>query len=209
MCVMRKTRISHILNRLLSEKKIRVTELARLVKLPQPTVHRIVNGVCEYPRPVSLKPIADFFSITVEQLRGLDPIPWLEQVTKVPLLSWQHIAQWPGQKATLHPQDLILTDAQIGENGYATRLSDASMDPVFPKGVLLIADPDRAARDRSFVIVKRAEHDHPIFRQIFIDGQDRYLKPLSPDLSQYKMSQLNNNDKILSVVLQAKRDCEE
>jgi len=82
------------------------------------------------------------------------------------------------------------------------------MDPVFPKNTFLIADPDKHAKDRSYVIAKLSNFDEPIFRQLLIDAHDRYLKALSPDFDQYKMTRLNENDKILSTVIQAKRDCE-
>lgn len=82
------------------------------------------------------------------------------------------------------------------------------MDPVFPKNTLLIADPDKSPKDRSYVIAKLSNINTPIFRQLLIDVKDRYLKALSPDFEQYKMTRLSDNDEILSVVVQAKRDCE-
>lgn len=72
---MKNTRIGKILNRLLEDKKVRVAELARRINLPQPTVHRIATGACEHPHLSSLEPIANFFAVTVDQLKGLEPIP--------------------------------------------------------------------------------------------------------------------------------------
>lgn len=206
---MKNTRISQILNRLLAEKKIRVAELARRVKLPQPTIHRIATGACEHPHISSLKPIADFFAISVDQLKGHEPISWLDKASKVPLLSWENLVDWSlnGNK-NLH-SEWLLTDANVGLNGYAVKVTDTSMDPVFPKNTLLIADPDKQYKDRSYVIAKLANFSEPIFRQLLINAEDRYLKPLSPDLSQYKMAILKEDDKILSVVVQAKRDYED
>src|SRR3990167_8158708 len=159
-----KTRISKIVSYLLSERKMRVTELARRVNLPQPTVHRIATGVCEHPHTSSLQPIADFFAITIDQLKGFDPIPWLEQITKIPLLSWEHLLHWPDNETQFKNNRLIITDAPVGARAYAVMLNDTSMDPVFPKGIQLIADPDKPAKDRSYVIVKRTNHDEPIFK---------------------------------------------
>lgn len=206
---MKNTRIAQILNRLMTEKKIRVAELARQVSLPQPTVHRIAVGACEHPHLSSLRPIADFFSINVEQLKGHEPIPWLDHSARIPLLEWQQIASWLNQANKDMSTEYILTDAKISAVSFALRIEDASMDPVFPKGTILITDPERSYKDRSFVIAKRSNMSDAIFRQLLIDAGDMYLKPLSPDFDQYKMIRLNNNDKILSVVVQAKRDCEE
>lgn len=206
---MRKTRIGQILNRLMAEKKIRVAELARRINLPQPTVHRIATGTCEHPHLSSLVPIANYFSVSVEQLKGHEPIPWLDRATKVPLLSWEKALEWPANKELIDSEELVLTDAVVGNAGFALKIKDASMDPVFPKNTILIADPEKQPRDRSYVIAKLANYPEAIFRQLLIDAGQFYLKPLSPDFDQYKMTHLDNNDKILSVVVQAKRDYEE
>ena len=206
---MKKTRISQILKQLLADKKIRVAELARCVNLPQPTVHRIATGMCEHPHLSSLQPIANYFSISVEQLKGHEPIQWLDRVTNVPLLTWEQAVSWPANKDELKDCERIMTDANVGVNGYALHVKDVSMDPVFPKNTLLIVDPEKVAKDRSYVIAKLSNFEEPIFRQLLLDASDRYLKALSPDFDQYKMIYLNSNDKLLSIVVQAKRDYEE
>lgn len=96
--IMKNTRIGQILNRLMTEKKIRVAELARRVNLPQPTVHRIATGACEHPHLSSLEPIASFFSISIDQLKGHEPIQWLDRASKVPLLTWEDALHWPVNK---------------------------------------------------------------------------------------------------------------
>jgi len=204
---MKNTKVAQILNRLMAEKKIRVAELARRINLPQPTVHRIATGACEHPHLSSLEPIAHFFSISIDQLKGHEPIPWLDRVSKVPLLMWEDVLQWPIRKK--QNSEFILTDAAIGKAGFALKINDASMEPVFPKSTLIIADPERQAKDRSYVIAKLANYPMAIFRQLLMDAGDRYLKPLSPDFDRYKMTCLDKNDKILSVVVQAKRDYED
>lgn len=206
---MKNTRIGQILNRLMAEKKIRVAELARRINLPQPTVHRIATGACEHPHLSSLEPLASFFSINVDQLKGHEPIPWLDRASKVPLLTWDEILDWPLKKNERQDSEFILTDAAVGKAGFALKIKDASMEPVFAKNTILITDPEKQAKDRSYVIAKLANYPEVIFRQLLMDAGDHYLKPLSPDFDRYKMTQLNNNDKILSVVVQAKRDYED
>ncbi len=205
---MKNTKIRQILNRLMAEKKIRVAELARRINLPQPTVHRIATGACEHPHLSSLEPIANFFSINVDQLKGHEPIPWLDRVTKVPLLNWNEISDKPIKLREKQNFEFILTDADVGKAGFALKIKDSSMDPVFPINTVLIIDPERQPRDRNYIIAKLLNHSEVIFRQLLIDAGNHYLKPLSPDFEQYKMTRLNNNDKIMGIVVQAKRDWE-
>ena len=206
---MKNTKVGQILKRLMADKKIRAAELARRVKIPQPTIHRIATGACEHPHLSSLEPIANFFSISVEQLKGHDLIPWLDRATRVPLLAWEEILHWLNKKKNMRPAEFVLTDAVVSKMGFALKIKDAAMDPVFPKNAILIVDPEKQARDRSYVIAKLQNVEEPIFRQLLIDVHDKYLKALSPDFNQYRMTTLNNNDNILSVVVQAKRDCED
>jgi SOS-response transcriptional repressor LexA len=205
---MKNTKVSQILKKLLADKKIRVAELARRINIPQPTIHRIVAGTCEHPHLSSLQPIADFFSISIEQLKGHQPIKKLDGVVTIPLLNWHQVADWPENKDNLGDCDNIITDANVSEYAYALEVIDVSMDPVFPKNTILIADPQKTPKDRSYVITKLSNLEQPIFRQLLIDASDRYLKSLSPDLDQYKMIYLGGSDKILSTVVQAKSNWE-
>lgn len=202
---MKQTKISQILNRLMSDKSIRVTELARRTNLPQPTVHRIAAGVCEHPHQSSLKPLAEYFGITVEQLKGHDHIPWLDRIARVPLLNWKEALVW-GKKKDTDQKETILTDAVVGENAYAVKVVDSAMDPIFPRNTLLIVDPDREYQDKSLVVVKLMGHPEAVFRQARLDAGSVYLKALSPDFDQFKMPKLNAQDKVIGVVVQSKHD---
>ena len=95
---------SQILKRLMFHRGIRTTELARRIGLKQPTVHRIVEGVSPSPHQSSLVPLAQFFGITVEQLRGEEPLPWNlydtwglhgQDMATVPIISWEEAVHWP------------------------------------------------------------------------------------------------------------------
>lgn len=203
------TKLGQILIRLMANKGLRITELARHVNLPQPTIHRIATGTIANPHLSSLKPIADFFSITVDQLKGLEPIPDFDQVLKVPLLDWSEVIRWRDNKADIISKEFIVTDARVSQDSYALKVKDASMDPVFPNDTILIVDPNKQSKDRSYVIVKLAKEPEPIFRQLIIDVKKYYLKALSPDLEQYKLARVDHNDTLLGILVQTKRNYEE
>ena len=67
--------LSSILNRLLFEKKMKPIDLARKLGIPQPTMHRIVTGKSPNPHKSNLEPLAEYFDVTVAQLKGEDPLP--------------------------------------------------------------------------------------------------------------------------------------
>jgi SOS-response transcriptional repressor LexA len=208
--------LSEILNRLMFQQRVRVTELARRTGISQPTLQRMVAGTVENPHQASLKPLADYFQVTIEQLKGLEPISWLQPTTpaetgwtQVPLLAWNQAASWANEGVAETQQELLFTDAKIGQKAFAVRMGDASMEPLFPKGTLLFIDPEKIPKDRSYIVVALKDYPEAIFRQLIIDGPNRYLKPISPDFDRYKMSLLGEGDKIIGVLAQARRDYEE
>lgn len=206
--------LSEILNRLMFEKRIRTAELARKINLPQPTVQRIVTGITPNPHISSLQPIADFFNISIQQLKGQVPIAWLKAQSsqtntwlQLPLLEWEQASSPDVGKEIAQPG--IFTDVNVSTKSFALIVKDSSMEPQFPKGTIIIIDPEKQPRDRSFVIAVLNNHPEAIFRQLLIDGPQFYLKPISPDFDHFKMSLMGANDRILGVLVQARRNYEE
>lgn len=69
--------IGRNLRTLMDRQGLNETALARATGVPQPTVHRLLNADTHDPRDSTLRPLANYFSVTVEQLRtGLpNPLP--------------------------------------------------------------------------------------------------------------------------------------
>lgn len=207
--------LHEILTKLMLQRRIRTAELARQINISQPTLSRIVAGKSTHPHESSLQPIADFFAISLEQLRGQKPIAWLQPSTtaqnyiKVPLINWNEVKIWADNGEKLEIKEELFTDAIVSERAYALRIKDASMEPQFPKDTILIIDPNRTPKDRSFAVIQLQNHSEAIFRQIIFDGPNCYLKPTSPDFDQFKMSRLGEADHILGILVQARKNYEQ
>jgi SOS-response transcriptional repressor LexA len=83
-------------------------------------------------------------------------------------------------------------------------MMDTSMEPLFPKMSLLIFDPNESYQDRSYVLVHLTHQKKPVFRQILIDADQQYLKPLNSDLSEFNMRILHTEDKILATLVESR-----
>lgn len=203
--------LSDILSRLMFERKIKTAELARQVGIPQPTLHRMVTGVSPNPHKSSLEPLAEFFNITPDQLKGKEPITYLEQdvqlpagYTRVPIVAWEQVREYlAGDEVEI--AENVLCDAPLNGQGFALNMHDSSMDPMFPKDTTLIFDSARTFEDRNFVLVYLAKEKQLVFRQLLVDGGYFYLKPLNPDLTQFPMKLLDEDDQKLGVLVQAKK----
>ena len=205
-------KLSKILQKLLYEKRINTSELAREVDLPVPTVHRLVTGKSTRPYKSSLKPIADFFGITTEQLLGEKSLPFApEQTISLPskqsikaisIIEWLDINNLE-ETNKKGKKDIIIT-GNVSDNCFALLMNDYSMEPVFPKKSILIFDPNRKAVDRSYVLVKLSNNEIPIFRQLLVDIDHQFLKPLNPDLSTYQMRALGKDDTIIACLFESR-----
>jgi phage repressor protein C with HTH and peptisase S24 domain len=68
---------------------------------------------------------------------------------------------------------------------YALRVLGDSMEPEFPDGCVIIVDPGHAPHDGSYVVVEYA--GDVFFRQLVIDGERRFLKPLNPKYGAFEL----------------------
>ena len=101
--------------------------------------------------------------------------------------------------------DTIPFVGNISNQGYATTLEDSSMEPLFCRGSLLIFDSEKPFKDRSYVLVLLHETNTLVFRQLLIDLDRKYLKPLNPDLNIFKMRAIGEQDKIIATLIEARQ----
>jgi SOS-response transcriptional repressor LexA len=207
--------LSSILKKLLFEKNMKPIDLARELELPQPTIHRLVTGKSTRPYKSSLEPIADYFDISVDQLIGEEPLlaDWQPKkvnasalqnivIKTVPLIAWQGITDLSTARHQAKKQ--IAITGNISDQCFAILMNDHAMEPLFTKGTILIFDPHKKSVDRSYVLVKLANKEQFIFRQLLVDIDQQYLKPLNPDTAIYKMRLLNSDDTIIATLFESR-----
>ena len=66
--------LAEILTHLMTEAGIKSAELARKTVIGQPVIYRLMTGTTENPQILTLKPIADFFHKSIDQLLGFAPL---------------------------------------------------------------------------------------------------------------------------------------
>ena len=114
------------------------------------------------------------------------------------------MTQWLQDNTLPDEHETTVTDVSVSDQAFGLIIKDSSMEPMFTIGTTIILDPNCQPKDRGFVLVKLANHDDAIFRQLIIDAPNRYLRPLSPDLEDFKLLPLKNNDQICGSLVQAK-----
>ena len=204
---------------LLDLRQMNANQLAEAIKVPQPTIHRILSGEHKSPRDSTIQPIADYFSVAVSDLRygeivldrsdNLDPGPDLKG--RVPLISWVQAGSWNSVVDNFHPgqaDEWIETTVPVRRHTYALRVKGDSMTnpsggtPSFPHGIIIIVEPEVEAIPGAFVVVVVRQNDDEecTFKQLVKDAGVFFLKPLNPA---YPLMRLAEDAVICGVVREA------
>lgn len=179
---------------------LNASELARRTDLPASTIKKIRNRDNPNPTLATLLPIARFFSISLSQLIGDEPINGFVSsgFQTVPLLSWSEAITWPKNsidKAT------IKIEARYSDKVFALEVENEEWDKL-NKGTILFIEPNIRPEHRDWVLIHKIGQTSPSLRQIMLDDEHLYLKPLTAG---YSITHLTAEHKILGVVMEFRK----
>jgi SOS-response transcriptional repressor LexA len=202
--------ISHVLSRLLTLHNISEAELSRKINVPRATINRLASGRTPDPRVSTLETIAEYFSVSLEQLLGKQPLysnadsMVAKARASLPIIDWKDTAHWHGAINGINPEnhfDWIMIDTSIETGLFALRVRGDSMWPNFQENTILIIDPDKVPKNRSFVIYYIKDLGEVVFRQLLIDGSYKFLKAIN---SMFPNIQISEDDQLIGTVLQTR-----
>lgn len=203
------TTTGRVLARLMREHGISQNELARLTKIPQPTIQRIISGESKEPRRSNLAKLAAYFGVPVAYLtsgfdngRTANETP---EIRRVKIIMWTNIVDWIDNPRQDEPPDnSAYTHATVplSAAAFALTVSDDSMAGEFLPGAVIICDPSKAPTSGNYVIARETATSPPTFKQYIADGARCYLKPLN---SAYPIIQCTDESSVLAVVVQQVR----
>lgn len=106
----------------------------------------------------------------------------------VPLISWVQAGSWCEVSdiyAVGDAEQWLPCPISHGPRTYAVRIRGESMNNPhervsFQDGDIVFVDPDRDAIHRSFVVAKLTDTQEATFKQLIIEGSEKYLKALNP-----------------------------
>jgi len=114
---------------------------------------------------------------------------------QVPLLEMKEVASWvnkPESQLDKYSHQLISASTKTSQYAFAVQVKDNSMEAAngmsFPKGSIIVVDPENVVRDGSYVVVRLEENAEPVLRQCVRDASGTYLKPLNPRFPTIKMN---------------------
>lgn len=201
-------KLSENLKLLVERHNLNTMELARRTGIGQPVIYRIISGETEDPKISTIATLSDYFDVSIDELigkkiKGSENTKEISQ-SGIPLITWKQAFEWPNiSKTQLKNISLINSSVAPHKGLFAVQLMDDSMAPLFCSDAILIIDANKKAKSCSYVVAKIKEQKEVIFRQLIIDGDIRYLKPLNQNMEKYKIKLVNEKIQIVGVLLQA------
>jgi len=122
----------------------------------------------------------------------------------VPLISWVQAGDWASVIDNFQPGDAeewLPVPKKHGPRAFALRVRGVSMEPKYRDGSIIFVDPDRAADHGRNVVVRLDNEKEATFKQLVIEGSEKFLKPLNPDWPGPKLIPINGNATICGVVI--------
>lgn len=114
---------------------------------------------------------------------NVSPVDSSRRNCTLPIISWVQAGHWK-EVNDIYPvgqsDEYISVTAKVGLHAFALKVRGDSMEPEFPDGSIIIVDPEREARNGSYVVVRLDEEMEATFKQMVIDGSRIYLKPINP-----------------------------
>ena len=123
---------------------------------------------------------------------------------RVPLISWVQAGHWCEAMDPFAPgdaEDWLFCPANHSSSTFALRVRGVSMEPKYRDGAIIYVDPERSADHLSSVIVRMEDEAEVTFKQLVIEGDKRFLRPLNPDWPGPKLISIDSDAVICGVVI--------
>lgn len=179
------------IRKVLAEKHITQSQLARLVGVKQQTI----SYICSPDSPAT----TSRYATKIAQALGVNPA-WLQHgegdqfdpmvrielegvllsVVRVPLLAPSDVLPFLKSGGNNKNKKVMMTDSQIGEGSFAVEIEGDSMAPLFKHGDRVVVDPTLAAEPGDFVVAE-------------IGGAVTFRKFRQRDAKHFELVPLNND----------------
>lgn len=190
------------LQKLLTAHSISVMELARKTHIPQPVIHRLVNGNTPNPTVFTLSPIANFFSISINQL--IDEVPLPQKIHLKEVVSIEHhkhnlkvdIVDWK------YPVS-VKARAKKDSNLYALNMKDYKYDvsdPRFSENTIITIDSCLLPINENYILIHKKASVYPYIAQFLKDKDGVFIKLLNQN---FLVREISKDEKIIGVVIEA------
>lgn len=207
--------LKDMLSSLMEECDIDDAQLSRETGVPASTISRMRINSSANPTASTLIPISKYFSISINQLLGDEPLPpnrlpgthnpTYYTSARMPVIEWDWIASWienRGESIKEKLRNWISTEKEVGPNTFALIIPTDSFGLAFRKGSTIIVDPAGTPQDSDLILVQADDENDVLLKQFLMDGKDTYIRSVNPEIK--SVVRLEKTHKIIGVVIETR-----
>jgi SOS-response transcriptional repressor LexA len=184
-------------------------DVAEGAGITQQSLQKIEDGKTQNPRKIVnlariLKCSPEWLLFGKEELRS----PEMTNITPgpdikgfFPLISWVQAGMWSSiEEIHVLEAERFPCPVACSNQTFVLKVQGVSMEPTFRDGDLIFVDPDTEWRHGAYVVARLDEHNEATFKQLVIEGSQKFLKPLNPNWPE-QLIPINGNCSIVGVVV--------
>ena len=210
---MRPTQLTSVLQQLLDHADLTSNGLAKILRLPTPTIHRLLTGEVQDPRISTMTFIADYFGTTIEQLLGradLDDHFYAENsrrlikpAASIPLLTMSeaHTLRKYVKEPSAWFRWQSNTDQADDEKIFAIAIKNNLYEPLFTHSTIIIINPKIDPENGDYVLVHFEGDSIPVLKRYLSEGRNKYFSTVNTDVKTIKFDPAES--KIMGVVIES------
>lgn len=185
--------LSKVLKRLMAEHRVDDAALSEATRVPFTTIARLRANACANPTASSLRPLAEFFGVSISQLLGDHPLPvayedsaFEKSCYRFPVVRWRGVLPWVSSHRleTDAIEHWIVTQLPLASGSFATCIENRAYTAPFLPGNILIVDPTVVPVSRDIVLIHTPDCADVMLKEIIVDGGHTYLRALHPELKE-------------------------
>lgn len=200
------SQVSINLQKLMAEANISSVDLSKRTDIPTDTIKKIKTGKNPNPTIATLRPIAEYFKISVSQLIGdynylsnktaikLDG-KVKNEILNIPLISWEDTIN---SSPTKSPIDYCtILGYKLSKSSFALKINNDHYG-IHREGEIIFIDPEMQPQNKDYLLVHKTGAKIPDIKRLLIHEDTMYLQAIIYDINRTK--ELNQDYKILGVI---------
>ena len=205
---------------LMKECDIDDARLSRETGVPASSISRMRLNPDSNPTASTLRPIAKFFSVSIDQLLGDEPfstnrLPGTHNPTpftaaKIPIVDWELIPSFNQTEQIenkIQSSEWISTEKEVSASAFALIIPTDSLGLALRKGSLVIIDPQVEQRDGDLILLQEQADDSLVIKQFLKDGNECYIKSVNPEIKGLKL--LPSDVQVIGVIIETRFSLQE
>jgi transcriptional regulator with XRE-family HTH domain len=175
---------------LMQKHDLTIEMLAQELGLSVSTINRLLMGSKSDPKLSTLRPLAKFFGVSIDELVGERPINLKPgddaesfdnkyALVQVPIIHWEQVKDAETRVPTLTFalwNNWTVIAEEIGQDSYALVVKQSSLPPPFYFKTIIVIDPKRNPFDNDYVLILHKEN--PLLCRFILNGIEKCYESL-------------------------------